>query len=70
MNTLFPEAGYTPKNFEALVEATHLINTEFMEKFDIIHASFYKYRNGDRSMSWRDWEVLFGKVENFINSSY
>lgn len=68
MNTLFPEAGYTPKNFEVLVEATHLLNTEFMERFDILHASFYKYRNGDRSMSWRDWEVLLKNVEAFISS--
>ena len=68
MKALFPEAGYTPNNFKALVEATRLINTDFMDKFNILHASFYKYRNGDHSMSWRNWEVLLNNVEIYIAS--
>ena len=68
MKIPFPEVGYTPKNFDAAVNATGLSNVNFMKKFGIGHAAFYKYRNGDRSMSWRTWEVLYKDIEEFMKN--
>lgn len=59
----FPDSGYSPKNFEALVEATGLRNTEFIEAFKLSKASFYFYKKGDVTMQHKDWVKLTQKVE-------
>lgn len=68
MKIPFPEVGYTPKNFDAAVNATGLSNVNFMKKFGVGHAAFYKYRNGDRSMSWRTWDVLYKDIKKFMEN--
>lgn len=59
----FPENGYTPKNFEALVKATGLNNISFINSFKLSKASFYFYKKGTVTMQHKDWVMLTQKVE-------
>ena len=68
MKQNFPEVGYTPQNFVALVNATQMTNKAFMDEFDVSHPSFYKYRTGERCMSWKHWDSMYENVSNVMKS--
>lgn len=61
-----PEQGYTPANYQALVELTQLSNAQFCLAFDIPEQTFYKHRSGTRTMKWRDWQALATEVIKYI----
>lgn len=64
----FPEKGYTPKNYQALVDATKLTPKAFYERFDIAHRTFNNHKSGTRTMKWHEWSDLVAKVEVYIGS--
>ena len=63
-----PELGYTPKNYKALVELTKLSNAEFCRTFDIPEQTFYKHRNGSRTMKWQEWQSLLKLVSKTLHA--
>jgi predicted transcriptional regulator len=65
-----PEQGYTPKNYQALVKSTGLSNADFYRTFDIPEQTFYKHRNGTRTMKWREWAGLLDSVQQHFNTGY
>ena len=64
------EHGYTPKNYQALVEATGLSNIDFIRAFDIPEQTFYKHINGTRSMKWKNWKPLKEQVLRFMEYDF
>lgn len=68
MSIKLPEYGYTPKNFNKLVDITGMSNVRFMKQFGLEHPSFYKYRSGDRSMAYKTWKRLFEEVQSYLNN--
>lgn len=62
----YPDVGFTPNNFQALVNASGLNNKMFIEVFGMDRASFYFYKNGDVTMQHKDWQILKDKVEGKI----
>ena len=60
----YPDIGFTPDNFQALVDATSMSNKMFIEVFDLDRASFYFYKKGDVTMQYKDWEALRLMVES------
>lgn len=61
----FPDHGYSPKNYKALVNATKLSNVGFQAAFDIPNQTFYHHRNGTRTMNWEQWQSLVNDVMEF-----
>lgn len=57
-----PEQGYTPANYQKLVELTGLTNVAFCERFNIPKGTFEKHKAGSRTMKWQDWQKLLTKV--------
>ncbi|WP_227430421.1 helix-turn-helix domain-containing protein [Psychrobacter sp. I-STPA6b] len=67
--TNFPEIGYTPSNYKALVKSTGLTNADFYRTFDIPKQTFYKHLKGSRTMKWQDWQALLKQVENYLKNN-
>lgn len=63
-----PEQGYTPANYQALVELTQLSNAQFCRAFDIPEQTFYKHRSGTRTMKWQDWQALLETVKQHLTT--
>lgn len=61
-----PDVGYTPKNYQALVDATKLTPKEFYEEFSIAHRTFNNHKSGNRTMKWQAWQQLFTDVEAYL----
>jgi hypothetical protein len=58
----FTQYGYSPKNFVALVAASGAAsNAQFMRDNGIKKATFYRYANGETSLSWLEWQSLASK---------
>lgn len=55
--------GFTPSNLAELVEYSGLSNADFMRLTGIKKGSFYKYKNGDITMSWHNWQRIKQVVE-------
>lgn len=60
----FPEAGYTPANFKHLVKSTKLAPAAFQKAFNVPHATFYKWMNGQVTPSHNRWCELLEAVHN------
>lgn len=64
MNKFKPKQyGFTPSNLAELVEYSGLSNADFMRLTGIKKGSFYKYKNGDITMSWHNWQRIKNEVE-------
>ena len=63
-----PEQGYTPANYQKLVELTELSNVAFCELFDIPKGTFEKHKSGKRTMKWQDWQALLETVANYLTT--
>lgn len=64
MNKFTPKQyGFTPNNLAELVEYSGLSNADFMRLTGIKKGSFYKYKNGDITMSWHNWQRIKQVVE-------
>lgn len=55
--------GFTPSNLAELVSYSGLNNAAFCRTFNITKGSFYKYKNGDITMSWHNWQRIKNEVE-------
>lgn len=55
--------GFTPSNLAELVTYSGLSNADFMRLTGIKKGSFYKYKNGDITMSWHNWQRIKNEVE-------
>ena len=64
----FPDNGYSPNNFKALVKATKLSKVDFIKEFKVSKAMFYRYQNGEATMQHDDWLSLKATVEKFIQT--
>ncbi len=58
--------GFTPSNLAELVEYSGLSNADFMRLTGIKKGSFYKYKNGDITMSWHNWQRIKQVTEQFV----
>lgn len=65
----FPDSGYSPDNFKALVKATNLSKVAFIKKFKLSKAMFYRYQNGEATMQYDDWLALKNTVEESIKTA-
>lgn len=61
-----PEYGYTPANYQALVELTKLKPKGFYKQFDIAERTFFNHRSGERTMSWQEWQSLVENVKQYL----
>lgn len=66
----YPDIGYTPTNFKALVEATQLSKKDFIDRFDLNRAMFFRHQKGQSTMSYQDWEDFRSKVELYIKQTH
>lgn len=57
--------GFTPSNLAELVTYSQLSNADFMRLTGIKKGSFYKYKNGDITMSWHNWQRIKQVVERY-----
>ena len=64
-----PDHGYTPANYQALVELTQLSNAEFYRTFKIGESTFYKHYAGTRTMKWQEWQTLLITATNLIREN-
>lgn len=64
----YPDHGYSPDNFKALVKASNMSKVAFIEQFKLSKAMFYRYQNGEATMQHDDWFVLKNVVENYISN--
>lgn len=64
-----PEQGYTPANYQALVELCQLSNAEFYRTFGIGESTFYKHYAGTRTMKWQEWQQLLTKATKYIEDN-
>ena len=62
----YPDAGYTPANLKFLVAATGLGKADFIKKFSLNRAMFYRHQKGDSTMSHSDWLSLKRRAEKYI----
>lgn len=62
--------GFTPSNLAELVEYSGLSNADFMRLTGIKKGSFYKYKNGDITMSWHNWQRIKNEVEQYLSAEY
>lgn len=66
----FKQYGYTPDNMAELVAMTGLSNVQFCKLFDVQKATFYKYKNGDITMAWHQWNRLVNEVKQYLSVYY
>lgn len=64
----FTETGYTPANYQALVDATGLSNVDFYHTFNIPKPTFYQHKSGSRTMDWQSWQTLLEQVEEYLKN--
>ena len=62
------QIGFTPSNLAELVTYSGLSNADFMRLTGIKKGSFYKYKNGDITMSWHNWQRIKNVIEQYKSS--
>lgn len=63
-----PEHGYTPTNYQALVESTNLSSKVFYTQFDIAERTFFNHKSGARTMGWQEWQSLVESVKQYLET--
>lgn len=63
-----PEHGYTPANYQALVELTNLSAKGFYKQFDIAERTFFNHKSGARTMGWQEWQSLVLLVMQYLET--
>lgn len=62
----YPDSGYSPDNFKALVKASQMNKVAFVNYFKLSKAMFYRYQNGEATMQHDDWLALKDNVESYL----
>lgn len=65
---ILPEYGYTPANYQALVELTNLSSKGFYTQFDIAERTFFNHKSGARTMGWQEWQSLVLLVKQYLET--
>ncbi|WP_131667399.1 hypothetical protein [Psychrobacter pygoscelis] len=64
----FTQYGYSPANFEALVKSSGVkSNAQFIRDNNMSEKMFYRYKNGEVSITWQDWQALVKKYGGSID---
>lgn len=64
----FPEIGFTPSNFNSLIELSGLRGKQFYDKFEVGRTSYFEWKRGAKGPNYKRWKKLLDDVDLHLNT--